>query len=147
MLNAEHRHALRSSALVSFYVAVAILLDIVKIRSYFFRRGLHVIGGVLCASATLKAVLLALGERSKRSQVLDPELKKSLGRESLSGFWNRSFFIWLNRIFFLGFWRILRNEDLDELGPEFSTERLSGKFHRRWAKSELLFRMHCRPIC
>ncbi|KAK3180626.1 hypothetical protein K4F52_007976 [Lecanicillium sp. MT-2017a] len=142
LLNAEHRRALRPSSLVSFYVAIGIALDIVKIRSYFFRHGLHVIGGVSCASAALKAMLLALGEVSKRSQFLDPGLKKSLGRESVSGFWNRSFFVWLNKTFLLGFRRIIRNDDLDELGPEFSTEMLAAKFHRRWVKMEKSAR-HC----
>lgn len=110
------------------------MLDVVKTRSYFLRHGLQVIGAVSCASAAVKLVLLALGEKSKRSQVSDPKLKKTLGKEAFSGFLNRSFFIWLNTTLFVGFRTFITVDDLDALGPEFSSKALSAKFKSRWAK-------------
>lgn len=132
MLNAEHRRALRSSALVSLYVVLTIILDCVKIRSYFFRHSLNVIAGLLCATVAAKCALLVLGEKSKRAQLMDRQLQESMGREALSGFWNRSLFIWLNPALFTGFRRIINFDDLDGLGREFASERLSAKFQNHW---------------
>ena len=136
VLNAEHRRALQSSALTGVYLLVAVLFDIAKIRSYLCRTNMQAFAGLAIASALLKCILLALLEIPKKKYIADVELKKTVGPETLSGFWNRSFFVWLNRTLLFGFRNIITVEDLEPLGPEFSSKKLSEKLESRWAQSK-----------
>ncbi|KAM4067250.1 ABC transporter [Hirsutella rhossiliensis] len=59
----------------------------------------------------------------------------SLGRESTSGFWGRSLFLWLNSTLLIGFRSIISVGDLQDLGPALSSTRLFAKFEPFWAKA------------
>ncbi|KAK2592795.1 hypothetical protein QQS21_009499 [Conoideocrella luteorostrata] len=135
VVNLQHRHSLQSSAFISLFLGLTSLLDIAKARSQLSRPGLTVIGGLSVAAATVKFLLLMLEEIPKRRYIKDPILRSSLSRETTSGFWNRSFFVWLNSTLFLGFRNILTVEKLGNLDHEFSSENLSAKFEPIWAKS------------
>ncbi|OAA39066.1 ABC transporter, transmembrane domain, type 1 [Metarhizium rileyi] len=116
----EHRHSFRSSTLISLYLSLTALLDIVKSRSLFLRPHLHAVGGLSAVAAAMKLALVLLQEFSKRTHVKDPVLRKSLSKEATSGIWNRSLFLWLNSTFLLGFRTILRIEDLGALDKHSS---------------------------
>jgi hypothetical protein len=57
-------------------------------------------------------------------------LQNIFGKESGSGYWNRSLFLWLNWTFFFGFRNIQIIGDLDSLGPELDAKKLSADFRR-----------------
>lgn len=134
IVNFEHRRSLQSSALLSLYLGLTILLDIVKVRSYLLRSGLQVVGGITVAIATIKFVVLVLEEIPKRKYIKDTALRTSMSKEGASGFWNRSLFLWLNSTLLLGFRRVLQVDHLGHLGVDFASENLSAKFEPNWRK-------------
>lgn len=130
----EHRRSLRSSAAISLYLSLTLLLDVAKTRSYLSRPGLEAVGGLSVVAATIRLAIVLLQEVPKRTHIKDPALRESLSKEATSGFWNRSFFLWLNATFSLGFKSALRVDDLGYLGDDFSAEYLAAKFEPVWAK-------------
>lgn len=121
--------------MLSVYFGITVFLDGAKARSYLLRSGIEVIGALHVVVSVAKFALLVLEERPKTPHIKDESLRKSLGQEALSGFWSRSLFLWLNRLFVTGFRRNITVDDLGNLGPGFSTEALSNKFHVLWGNS------------
>lgn len=130
----EHRRSLQSSAFISLYLALTLLLDIVKSRSYFSTQGLHTIAWLSTASCVVKLALVLLEDVSKRTNIKDLAVRKSVSRELTCGFWTRALFLWLNPTLTLGYKTILQVDDLGYLGDNFSSEYLSAKFEPIWAK-------------
>lgn len=133
MLYYDHRYAIQSSAFISIYFGITMLLDVAKARSFFLRGGsrLGSIGSIYVAIAVTKLILVGLAEIPKRYQ---STTRKKLGKETTSGFWNRTLFIWLNSTFFFGFGNRLLVDDLPNLAPGFYSEHLSAKFRRYWVQ-------------
>ncbi|OAA70783.1 ABC transporter [Akanthomyces lecanii RCEF 1005] len=69
----EHRHAIRTSAVLGLYLGIGILIDITKSRSYFLRN-LTASGAVTAATAAVRLILTVLEEVPKTSLIIDPEL-------------------------------------------------------------------------
>lgn len=135
LLYAEHVYSYRASTLLSVYLTLMILFDIAKTRSYFLRGDLDALAGLSVAVVCLEFVLLLFQEVSKRGLVTTRNSQPRLSGEALSGFWGRALFLWINSTLKLGFRSILRIEDLKDLGPEFSSERLHSAFEPHWLKA------------
>lgn len=97
----------------------------------------HALGAVTVSAAALKLVMMVLQEMPKKNIIRDPKTARPVGKEAVSGFWNRTLYVWLNKTFYTGFRALLQPEDLDELGPEFLSELLAEKFNDKWSKSKL----------
>ncbi|TQV93467.1 hypothetical protein V2A60_010128 [Cordyceps javanica] len=132
LLYAEHIYSYRPSTLLSVYLTLMILFDIAKTRSYFLRADLSAIAGLSAAVVVVELVLLLLQEVSKRRLLTTRNSGPRISSEALSGFWGRALFLWVNTTLKLGFRSILRVEDLKDLGPEFSSERLYADFEPHW---------------
>lgn len=132
VLYAEHMYSYRPSTFLSIYMSITLLFDIAKIRSYFIRDGMEPIAGLAIAALILKFAIVVLEEVSKRHLVNNQRLQTPLSKESVSGFWNRSLFIWLNSTMRIGFKNILKIESLPLLGPEFDSEVLHSRFRKHW---------------
>ncbi len=115
-------------------MSLTFLLDVAKSRSAFLRPGLAIIGALTAATAAVRFIMVVLEELPRRFR--DPDLRKSLGTEAVSGFWNRSVFAWLFPVLRHGFCSRLRVEDLPSLGPSLSSERLCAKFEKVWSKCD-----------
>ena len=131
-----HRSLQASSALTGAFLLLSVLIEITKARSYFLR-AMSGLAGVSTASIVFRCTLLGFLEVPKRRNIVDDELRKSAGKEAVSGFWSRTFFTWLNPTFVRGFRNVLRVEDLSNLDPVLSSKNLSGRFQRNWAKGIL----------
>lgn len=134
ILYAEHVYSFRPSIFLSIFLSLTLLFDVSKARSYFLRDGLDVLAGIHVAIIALKAAILALEEVPKLQLVKSVRLRSQLSRETVSGFWNRSFFIWLNSTLLLGFKSVVEIEHLPAMGNDFSSEYLYSKFAPRWDK-------------
>ncbi len=133
----EHRFTLRPTSLLSLYIMLSLVLDIVKSRSYFLRHALSTLGGLSAAAATVKAIIMGVQEVPKTALLLDEQLRNTVSKEATSGFWNRRIFAWLNSIFLVGFRQTLRLEDLEPLDPALSARPLVNQFKPNWEKSVL----------
>ena len=133
----EHRHSLRSSAILSICLTSGIVFDAATARSYFLRSGCDDLGAVTVLAAACKLAVMILEEipKNKFAKMPNKETsseKDSPGKEATSGFWNRTLYLWLNETFHAGFKQILCIDQLDKLGPEFSSETLSEAFKTVW---------------
>lgn len=128
----EHRHSYRPSSLLATFLILTMLFDIVKARTHFTRTRLTALAVLCVVAIVLKCVLMALGELSKRSLIRNPKKKKDCSGETVSGFWNRSLFLWLNKMFVTGFNQDLGIGDLPELEPEFNSELLHDQLQSSW---------------
>lgn len=119
---------MRSSPLVTIYLFVGILCDVVKIRTMLSHAGFTMIALSSIAALTLKTFITALEEIPKRQYLGDAALRKKTSNDSLSGFWTRYLFTWLNRTVRLGFKSVITIDDLANLDSSFASADLSAKF-------------------
>lgn len=134
----EHRRSLRSSSFLSAYLSITMIFNVARARSYISRSGLDAFGVLQVSLATLKLALVSLEEVSKTSLFQNESGRSSIGSETSGGFWNRLLFVWVNETLLIGFRNVISVEKLPEIGLEFSPERLSTKFQRRWKAGQLL---------
>ena len=125
-MEAEHRRALRSSALTGVYLLITLLYDVARAKSHYFYQS-QTLANLALAGVALKLCLLLLLEVSKRGLITDSQIRESASEEAVSGFWSRSFLLWLHSTLFLGFHSILSMDDLGPLDPEFSSQALSAR--------------------
>lgn len=137
VISIEHRRSLQSSAFIGLYLLITVLFEIAKTRSYFLRK-MQALAALSTVRTAFKFTLLGLLEVPKRRDILDEKFRKEAGKETVSGFWTRAFFVWLNPTFLLGFRRVITVEDLGPLGPEFSSERLFNRLEEKWKNSKSL---------
>ena len=114
------------------------LLDVAKARSYFLREELGSIGGLATVAAFLKLFIILLEEVPK-SRWIDRRRFPFLSSETVSGFWNRSLFLWLNSTLVVGFKRVLTVSDLPDISPKFNSEVFHAAFDDHWQKGATLF--------
>ncbi|KAM3557228.1 hypothetical protein ARSEF4850_005179 [Beauveria asiatica] len=134
MVYIGHKHSIRSSGLLATYLLFTLAVDILKCRSYFLRGELNTLGGLAATTASLRLLLLIVEERSKRKLLLDEKLRQISGSEATSGYFTRSFFLFLNPMFLSGFSNKLQNADMDQLGLDFSSKVLHAKLDNHWER-------------
>lgn len=129
-----HIHCIRSSGFLALYLILTLLVDVVKSRSYFLRSELGTLGGIHAVIAALRLALLLLEEKSKKSLIIDKEVRDFSGREATSGYLTRASLLFLNPLFIAGYYHKLNNDDLMHLGLDFSSKKLHTRFKKHWGK-------------
>ncbi|KAJ6785127.1 hypothetical protein PWT90_07569 [Aphanocladium album] len=133
VIYAHHLYDLQSSSLSSTYVAVTMLLDATRSRSFFLRDKVP-LGAAAAVTAGLKLAMVLAEEVPKTGLILHPS--PHVGRESTSGFLSRLCFLWVNPLLSYGYRHDdLAVDDIGGLGPEFAAELLHRNFGRRWRES------------
>lgn len=133
MIWVEHCKSTQSSPTLGAYLAITMLLDAARARSFALRPGMGTASGLIGAVAALKFVLVVLLEVRKR---LTPELEaRNLAGELTSGFWNRSVIAWINGLLLVGFRRHLNMSDLANLDETFSARYLDAQFNAAWKEA------------
>ncbi|KAH8891259.1 ATPase-like protein [Thozetella sp. PMI_491] len=132
----EHSRSPRPSVLLCSYLLLTLLFDIVQTRtlwlSSFESRGLN--SARMYTSATaIKAILLVL-EAQNKTKWLTPSTvsKEDLGPEGMSSIFGLSSYTWLNKLFFMGYKKILAVDDLITLDQHISSEVLQERLLRHW---------------
>lgn len=143
----EYRRSVRTSRFLGLHLALGILIDSTKSRSYFVDRDTHTIAYISAMSAVVRLVLLVLDETPKSVDVVDGHLRQPAKREARSGFWGNTLLLWLNAILLLGFRTRLTPGDLDDLGPELSPQILHQRFKRLWLQAESNFKHSLALVC
>ena len=136
LLLAGHVYFLHSPGFLSIFLSVTMLFDIAITRTYFNRHGLATLGAVHATISVIKLALVILEEVSKRSLIRADELRSSFGHEAVAGFWNRSIFFWVNSTLLIGFRSKITQNSLDDIGPQFGSERLQADFRRIWESGD-----------
>ncbi|PYH31531.1 uncharacterized protein BO87DRAFT_418037 [Aspergillus neoniger CBS 115656] len=128
----EHNRSVRPSSLLGIYLLFSSLFDAVQVRTLFIRHYPSSLGALSAATVALKLLLLALEAQNKRSYLKEPLL--AIPPESTSGLFARTVFWWLNRLFVIGFRKLLTLEDLFPTDSDLKSEGLRRKIGKAWKK-------------
>lgn len=132
---AEHTRSVKPSFILNTYLLGSLLFDVAHARTLWLRyEGTYnaIIAVVATVAAAAKLLLVVLEAVEKRS-ILKSEFS-DYPSEATAGFYNRSFFWWLNPLFKIGFNHVLSVNDLFILDKELRSERLLALFEERWSK-------------
>lgn len=132
---AEHNRSVKPSFILNTYLLGSLLFDIAHARTLWLRyvnTYNAIIAVVATVAAASKFVLVVLEAVEKRN-ILKKEFS-DCPPEATAGFYNQSFFWWLNPLFKIGFNHVLSVKDLFVLDKELSSERLLALFEERWNK-------------
>ncbi|KAK2601395.1 hypothetical protein N8I77_010849 [Diaporthe amygdali] len=132
----EHEKSPRPSILLSFYLALTLLLDIAQVRTLWLASRNHIevtFSSVFTSSAVVKAVSLLL-ESQHKSRWIHWDTKEHSPEET-SGLFGLGAFIWLNRLFLSGYAKVLKVGDLYPLDPAMCAETLNQRLDRHWQVS------------
>ncbi|TQV90796.1 multidrug resistance protein MDR [Cordyceps javanica] len=130
----SHLYSLQPSTFLSIFFSITMLFDITMARSYFFRETLGVIAALQVCVVVLKLWLILLEEVPKRSLYRSSYLQATISVEAASGFWGRSFFLWINPILIFGWRSSFTIDTLPDIGEEFASEKLFDLFSSQWTK-------------
>ncbi len=129
-----HIYSLQPSSFLTLLFSLTMIFDITMARSCFVRDTLSAIATLQVCIAILKLFLIILEEVSKRGLYLSQEQRSAVSAETASGFWNRSFFVWLNPLLVFGWRNHFTIDNFPSIGEEFESERLFDRFSHHWIK-------------
>lgn len=128
----EHTRSVRPSTLLEVYLIASLLFNIAQARTLFLRHNDLSVAAVFTASIGATLLLWILEARNKTKHLKHPY--KEYPPEATRGVWNRTFFWWLNSLFVRGFKKILTMDDLYEIPPSLSSERLRDEMQTVWER-------------
>ncbi|KAJ3495541.1 hypothetical protein NLG97_g3322 [Lecanicillium saksenae] len=143
----EHCRAVRASALLGLHLALSVVIDITKSRSFLRRPDTHASGSISTYTAIARLMVLVLEEIPRGAAFVDGQLRGAQNSEASGGFWGKALFLWLNSTLFLGFRSRLTVDDIDDIAPEFSSEALSQIFKSHWQHAETSTDRSLATIC
>lgn len=130
LLYAERAFSFRSPGFFSLGLAVTVLFDITKARSYLGQADYQNACNLSTALYLLKALLL-LSEEAAKALALRSTRPRRIHKQNIV---TRNLFLWLNATLIVGFRNVLRVNDLLDMGPKFNSELLYQRFKPIWGK-------------
>ncbi|KAF7157159.1 hypothetical protein CNMCM6106_002241 [Aspergillus hiratsukae] len=132
----QHRRSWRPSLLLGLYLPVVILCDVARARTLWlvFSPSSPTVPSLFTAATFLTVLLLILEERRKKGAASD---SSALTRETKSGVWDRTFFIWLLPVFQRGFRGLLTIDDLAGVDAELQADVLYQKLSKSLIKYDM----------
>lgn len=136
-LHWEYFYAFRSASFVSLSLALSVLGESARARTFYRRSGtgLAQVGDLTIALIVAKLVLIVVEEIPKKwKESVSQADKYTL--ESRSGVLDRIWMYWINSILVRGFRTTITMQDILKIGPEFRSKDLTARFDRVWAKTD-----------
>lgn len=128
----NQRYALRPSTLITTYLLLSILTDVVRTRTLWFIPQNRLVSCLSTTIVSWKVVILLLENRGKRSLLRLPYAQYP--PEALSGIISRSVFWWLNPLFVRGYQEMLSMDSLYPVDPNLSAPVLLENVRFAWDK-------------
>ena len=129
----EHRNTSRPSFLISIFLFLSILFDIVRTRTTWLGSEARALAGTTTAAVVLKLAILALETVNKRSILLEAYSK--LSKEATSGLLSRGLFLWLASLLVQGSKKALTLKDLFGIHEKLDPHKLTQELSKQWNKS------------
>ncbi|KAF4629796.1 hypothetical protein G7Y89_g8347 [Cudoniella acicularis] len=124
----EHSRSPRPSILLNVYLSLTLLLDIAQTRTLWLasiRFDETIFSRLFTAAVVVKLILILL-ESHRKSRWIQWDIKDH-SPEEMSGVFGLGAFVWLNRLFLIGYKKILTIDDLFPLDQSMATEALQLK--------------------
>lgn len=134
----DHSRSPRPSVLLNSYLFLTLLLDAAQARTLFLSsddKPEIAYSSIFSATIALKAGILLLEAQQKGRWVIWDEKKHS--PEETSGVFSLGVFFWLNKMFLVGYRKILMLEDLYPLDSSLDATKLHDEFSRHMDYSKL----------
>lgn len=128
----EHRNTLRPSFLITIYLMLSILFDIVRTRTAWLQGDARAVAGTTTTAVILKLAVLVFETVNKRSILLDTY--RRLSKEATSGLLSRSLFIWLASLLKAGAKGALNKDDLLGIHESLDPQKLAAELGETWGK-------------
>lgn len=126
----EHGKSPRPSMLLSIYLSLTLLFDVVQARTLFLSflgTSEATYSGIYTGATALKAGIVLLEAYRKTKYVIWD--RKEHSPEETSGLFSLAVFFWLNKLFMDGYSKILTVADLFPLDKSLSSEVLHERFN------------------
>ncbi|TGO14038.1 hypothetical protein BTUL_0059g00230 [Botrytis tulipae] len=133
----DHSRSPRPSVVLNSYLFFTLLLDAAQARTLFLssdKSGL-VYSSVFITALALKCIILLLESRQKYKSVNWNQKEHS--PEETSGIFSLGVFFWLNKMFLMGYNKVLAIEDLYPLDSSFDAKSLHDGFSKNMDYSKL----------
>ncbi|KAF7591124.1 hypothetical protein BBP40_001960 [Aspergillus hancockii] len=134
----DHSRSPRPSVLLNSYLFLTLLLDAAQARTLFLSsddKPERTYSSIFSAAIVLKAGILLLEAQQKSRWISWDEKKHS--PEETSGIFSLGVFSWLNKMFLVGYRKVLTIEDLYPLDSSFDAKSLHEEFSRNMDYSNL----------
>ena len=123
----EHSRSARPALVIESYLSVSILFDAARVRTLWlqeYNKPVAVVTTLLLVNKILLLCVEAIG----KGRLLRPEWRSG-SPEATSGLFGKSFFLWLNPLFWVGFSRSLSIDDLLPLDKHLTSGYLYQRLH------------------
>lgn len=124
----EHARSARPSILLNSYLFVTLLFDVVQIRTFWLASTTHdeaAITQLMTAALVLKTVISFLESQHKtRWLQIDHKIQSP---EETTGIYGLGAYVWLNRLFFTGWRKVITINDLFPLDSSMSAKALENR--------------------
>ncbi|KAJ8120690.1 hypothetical protein ONZ43_g2663 [Nemania bipapillata] len=127
----DHSRSPKPSALLSGYLFLTLLLDIAQVRTLFLSSNTgpeFTYSSIFSAAIGFKAAILLLEAKEKSKWVSWDEKEHS--PEETSGIFSLGAYFWLNRMFLIGYRKILKIKDLYPLDSSLNSRYLHAQFSK-----------------
>ncbi len=128
----EHGRNVRPSTILTSYLTVTVISDIIETGLSYVVWGLCVPWNLKAAIFATNCTLLVLESQSKRSILRPPY--DALSPEETSGFLGVIFFWWINKVLKTGYFNILSLDDLPPLDESLDAAKIREGIEREWNK-------------
>ena len=125
----EHHRSVRPSTLLNCWLVLSIILDIPQTRTLYLIPGAFQLAAVFSAALAAKLLLLLLEAWDKTPLIIE---NKALPSETTSGVLSRTFFLWLNALFWRGYRKVISFDDLDPIDSSLRSSLLHESLERAW---------------
>lgn len=126
----EHRKTVRPSLLLGSYLTITVLLDAVRLRTFWLKFGTTEIVIIFTLYLGAKIGVLAAEAVKKRNSLIQDEKDASI--EETSGLYNLGFFLWPLGLIKAGFKNTLLLDDLTTIDRALAPERAQQRFLALW---------------
>lgn len=126
----EHARAPRPSMLLNAYLLLALLFDIAQVRTLWLASSNAdeiQFSRLFTCTVVVKALLILLESRSKSKWLARWDVKEHSPEET-TGLYGLGAYFWLNRLFLVGYRKVLEMADLFPLDQNMVAETLYAKF-------------------
>jgi hypothetical protein len=121
----EHNRSFRPSPVLILFLALTILFEAARTRTYFLL-GVTALAATLSISIAFKVLLLTMESQNKKRVLMQQHQTKTL--EELAGPINRTFFQWLNGLMLRGYRGLLAAADIGPIDSRLYSARLRIEF-------------------
>ncbi|KAK6338159.1 hypothetical protein TWF696_001630 [Orbilia brochopaga] len=138
--NFEHVRNIRPSSLLSLALAISIIFDVIRARTFILLDFDNLLTALFTAAIASKASVLLLESKDKRTFLRSPDTEKP--PEETSGLFNRSVFWWLTPLLRLGYSKVLNFSDLWHLDDSINAPNIKDNFYQTWPRYSTSKRGH-----